>query len=313
MKWTKRGLIYVPESNGDWRISHAQLPVVDRVDDDVLRIYFGTRDAEQRTVTTYIEVEADRPENVLYIHEEPVLGLGGLGCFDDSGAMPSWIVNHGGIKYFYYIGWNAGVSVGYRNSIGLAISDDNGRTFTRLFKGPVMDRTRAEPHFCGTPCIIIENGTWRMWYLSTIRWTVVGGKPEPIYNIRYAESADGIEWNRPGTVCIDLKSAKEGGLARPCVLNEDGLYRMWFSYRGVRGYRTDRERSYRIGYAESEDGLSWHRKDDEVGINVSSEGWDSFMIAYAHVIEHRGKKYMFYNGNGFGQSGIGYAILEEAA
>ena len=47
-----------------------------------------------------------------------------------------------------------------------------------------------------------------------------------------------------------------------------------------------------------------------VGIDVSSEGWDSEMIEYPHVFEHQGAKYMFYNGNKFGQSGFGYAQLE---
>ena len=59
------------------------------------------------------------------------------GPFDDSGAMPSCIVNRGGQKYLYYIGWNRGVTVPSRNSIGLAISDDGGLTFERAYEGPV--------------------------------------------------------------------------------------------------------------------------------------------------------------------------------
>ena len=58
----------------------------------------------------------------------PVLLYETLGAtFDDGGAMPSWLVEHGDILYLYYIGWTAGVTVSYRNSIGLAISDDGGR------------------------------------------------------------------------------------------------------------------------------------------------------------------------------------------
>lgn len=102
MKWEKKGLIYKPKSNYDWMISHAQLPTVDKISDDVLRIYYGTRDKYNRTVTTYIEVDADNPQNILYIHDKQVLGLGELGCFDDHGAMPSWIVNHGGIKGYQF-------------------------------------------------------------------------------------------------------------------------------------------------------------------------------------------------------------------
>jgi len=310
MKWEKKGLFYTPQACKDWSVGHAQLPIVDRVNEDVLRIYFGDRTAQKYTITSYVEVEADNPKNILHLNtERPVLGCGELGAFDDTGAMPSWIVDHGGMKYLYYIGWNAGVSVGYRNSIGVAISDDGGRTFTRMFKGPIVDRTKTEPQFASAPCVLIENGVWRMWYLSGIRWEIIDGRPEPIYHIKYAESRDGVHWQRTGIVCIDLKSPEEGGMTRPCVVHDEGIYRMWYSYRGIRDYRTNKKFSYRIGYAESDDGIHWERKDEEAGIDVSEEGWDSEMVCFAYVYDHKGERYMIYNGNGFGASGIGYAKL----
>ena len=310
MKWIKKGLIYKPEKKYAWMLSHAQLPTVDKISEEILRIYYGTRDNQNRTVTTYIEVEADNPNNILYIHDKPVLRLGELGCFDDSGAMPSWIINHGGLKYLYYIGWNACVSVSYRNSIGLAVSDDDGLTFHRLFKGPIVDRTLHEPHFCGATCVIIDGNLWHMYYLSCTHWIIEEGKPEPIYHIKYAESSDGIHWDRRGIVAIDFKSQDEGGITRPCVIREADKYLMWYCYRGKRDYRTNPKNSYRIGHAESTDGIHWNRQDERVGISISEEGWDSIMITYAHVYIHKGSMHMIYNGNGFGETGFGYAIME---
>jgi predicted GH43/DUF377 family glycosyl hydrolase len=115
---------------------------------------------------------------------------------------------------------------------------------------------------------------------------------------------------RENVTCIHYKFDKEAN-ARPCVIKEDGIYKMWYCYRGSVDYRTDKEQSYRIGYAESTDGLNWIRKDEEAGIDRSETGWDSAMIEYPYVYEHKGRKYMFYNGNGFGESGFGYAVLEE--
>ena len=86
---------------------------------------------------------------------------------------------------------------------------------------------------------------------------------------------------------------------------------MWYCFRGSRDYRSDKAQSYRIGYAESEDGIRWERLDDLVGIDRSEDGWDSVMMEYPFVYEHRGRKYMLYNGNGFGETGIGYAVLTE--
>ena len=312
MKWEKKDLIFVPDGKYEWMRSHAQVPLVEKVTDEVLRIYFGTRDRFNRTVTAYIEVEANNPRNVLYVHDEPVLGLGKLGCFDDSGAMPSWIVNYQELKYLYYIGWNAGTTVPYRNCIGLAVSRDHGRSFSRMYDGPVLDRTCSEPHFSATPCVIIENGIWRMWYLSCVRWEIYKGKAEPWYHIKYAESHDGITWNRQGIVAIDFKSCDEGGIVRPSIIQENGRYKMWYSYRGGRDFRTNKEHTYRIGYAESEDGIEWTRKDGMAGIDASESGWDSEMLAYPYVLVDGPRKYLFYNGNGFGRSGFGYAVLRSS-
>jgi hypothetical protein len=309
MHWEKKGLIFAPNQNHDWMVSHAQVPLVDRVNSEVLRIYFGTRDKDNRTVTTFIEVDVADPIHVSYVHDRPVLGLGELGCFDDCGAMPSWIVDQGSDKYLYYTGWNTSTTVPYRNSIGLALSQDGGKTFSRVYDGPILDRTYREPHFCAVPCVLVEDGRWRMWYLSGVKWDVFNDKPEPRYHIKYAESADGVNWDRRGIVCIDFKSEAEAGIVRPSVMREGGVYKMWYSYRGLEHYRTDKRSSYRIGYAESHDGVEWTRKDEDLGLDISPTGWDSEMVAYPYVQAHGRTKYMFYNGNGFGKSGFGYAVL----
>jgi hypothetical protein len=200
--------------------------------------------------------------------------------------------------------------VPYTVAIGLAVSTDGGRSFERLFEGPILDRTRVEPYFCSTPFVIVDRGTWKLWYAATTGFVEIDGKQEPQYQIRYAESADGIDWHRPPVTCIGYSFDGEAN-GKPCVLQEDGRYRMWYSFRSIAGYRTDRSRSYRIGYAESDDGIQWTRLDHLAGIDCSDSGWDSMMVEYAYVYLHRGKKYMLYVGNGFGETGFGYAILED--
>ena len=87
-----------PISTSGWPITPA-CPIADKVSDDVLRIYFGPRDRQGRTRTAFIDVDADDPSRILRVHDRPVLDLGKPGAFDDSGAMPSCIVNDGGRKY----------------------------------------------------------------------------------------------------------------------------------------------------------------------------------------------------------------------
>jgi hypothetical protein len=305
MKWIKKGVIFAPDRNFDWMMSHASIPVVDEVRSGVLRIYFGTRDGNGRSHTSYIEVEAARPENVLYIHDQPVLPLGRPGTFDDSGMMPSWIVNHQNKKYLYYIGWNVKVSVPYHLSIGLAISEDDGRSFHKVSEGPLLDRSIDEPFFNTAPCVLREEDAWRMWYVSCTGWEMVAERPEPRYLVRYAESTDGIRWEKTSQPCIDYSGATDA-IGRPCVYKEDGRYKMLYSYRDVWNYRSDRAQSYRLAYAESADGITWTR--GEAGIERSESGWDAEMMEYCYVYRYQDRSYLFYNGNGFGKTGIGYAV-----
>lgn len=309
--WSKQGLIYTVDASLSWTCSHAQVPTVDVLDEQRLRIYFSSRDAHNRSRIGSIDVSAGQPRQVLRIGTEPLLELGMRGSFDDCGLMPSWLVDHGGRKYLYYIGWNVRNTVPYHNAVGLAVSDDRGDTYHRLYQGPIMDRTANEPFFCATSCVLIDNGVWRNWYLSCTGWLETGGTPEPRYHLKYAESLDGIHWDREGVVAIDYADPAEGGIVRASVIKDGNRYRMWFSYRKALGYREDPMHSYRIGYAESDDGIRWERCDALGGIDISTDGWDSFMVAYPNVVKVAGRLHMFYNGNGFGSSGIGYAIDAE--
>jgi len=299
MKWKKIGLIIRPTGERDWMVSHAMLPIAEWRHSDIYRIYFSGRDVQNRSLVGYAEIDLNDPYTVLRFSEKPVLGLGALGCFDDNGVTPSWIVDHENRKYLYYIGWNKGSTVRMALVAGLAVSVDGGESFQRVFRVPILDRTHEEPYTVNTaPCVLVEDGLWRMWYVSGVKWV----HPDlPRYNIKYAESRDGVHWKRQGIVCIDFASPDENALARPCVRKEGGIYKMWFSHKG---------KEYRIGYAESVDGINWERYDDKAGIDVSPSGWDSDMIEYSHVFEHEGKKYMLYNGNDYGRYGVGLAVAE---
>jgi sucrose-6-phosphate hydrolase SacC (GH32 family) len=310
MTWKKKGLIYNVKGNYSWNKSHAQCPVVDVISDSVWRIYYATRNSKGQSQISYIEVEAEKPKNIIYEHNDYLFQLGDTGTFDDSGVMPSSIVNHEGKKYLFYIGWTLKQTVPYHNSIGMAVSEDNGKTFKRRFQGSILPAIHTEPYFTGTSYVIIENGIWRMWYLSCVEWNLIDGKQEPSYHIKYAESKDGVHWKRDGIVAIDFKNNTEGGIVSASVIKEEHIYKMWYAYRKAQDYRANIECSYRIGYAESPDGRSWTRLDENVGINLTSEGWDSKMMSYPNVIKNNEIKYLFYNGNDFGKTGFGYAIME---
>jgi hypothetical protein len=302
VKWRKRGLIYAPAGDMWWAREYAHLPTVDVLDDSTLRVYFAGLDAERRGRIGYVDVDARDPNRVLHVSPEPILDIGEAGTFDDSGVNPACVLTAGRSKLLYYIGWQRCERVPYMLFAGRATAED-GECFRDRTRAPVLDRTDEEPFLRSAMSIILEPSVWRAWYVSGLRWITVGGRQYPQYVIRYAESPDGLAWvSRPG-ICIGPTDDTEFGFGRPWVVKTAVGYEMWYSIRST-------VRSYRIGYAVSRDGFTWQRRDDERGIDVASSGWDSEMICYPCVVDVAGRRYLFYNGNGHGATGFGYAELE---
>lgn len=307
MKWEKLGRIFCAENHSDWLYSHAMIPIAEQVEGSLFRIYFSSRDKQNRGHGAYLEIDMRNPTRVLRVHRQPVLAPGSLGCFDDSGALPNSIVNVDGRKLLYYTGINLGVTVKIRNSIGLAEWDESKQRFERCFEGPVIDRTRDFPHFVATPEVRYENSCFRAWFTSCTGWKAEAGGPKHFYRLEYAESQDGITWDRDGTIAIDFRDEFEYAIGVPRVMKDGDAYRMWFCSRAERDFP-----SYRIRYATSPDGIEWERQDDIVGIDVSESGWDAQMICYPYVFDYSDTRYMLYNGNEYGRTGFGIAVLTDS-
>ena len=313
MKWIKRGLIFKAEGQLDWMNSHIQNPYAIELKDRI-RIYFTTRpkpiDGLFRAVTAYIDLDKNNLKQILEISSAPILEYGKIGTFDEHGIMPGAVVDNKNELWLYYAGWSRSVSTPYSWSIGLAISKDNGNTFEKYGNGPIMSLNYDEPYLLAAPRSVFKvKDKWHMLYGSGIGWIENEGRKESMYLNRHAISDDGIHWKRDKEPCV--KKVYEDESQSACVtIKKNNRYHMFFPYRHSYNFR-NRERSYRIGYAYSDDLKIWIRDDEQVGITVSESGWDSEQICYPHVIELKGKWIMFYCGNGFGQGGLGYAELEE--
>jgi hypothetical protein len=297
VRWVKRGRVIPGETAFDWGRTHAMLPVAEPVAGDVVRVYFSSRDGEGRGHIGVGELELQTGR--WRVAPEPVLRPGAVGAFDESGVQPACLVCDGERRWLYYTGWTRGVTVPFYFYTGLALSGDDGRTFVRHSRAPILERSDVDPFLTASPSVCVEPGVWRMWYVSCVEWEAAPAGLRHRYHIKYAESADGRSWRRDGRVCIDFASPDEYALGRPCVRRDrDGRYRMWFCARGDR---------YRLALAESHDGLEWTRVDRRAGLDVSPSGWDSEMVAYPWVFEAGERLYMLYNGNGYGRTGIGLA------
>jgi hypothetical protein len=299
--WSRRGLLIPAPTPQPWAGSHAALPFADAIDDGQIAVYYSPRDEHGRGHVARARITADPAgELVLSAHEaEPILSPGPLGAFDDKGVTISCVVRDEEASFLYYTGWTLGMSVPFYFFVGLAVRRAGEQAYERVSPAPILERSSVDPYLTASPWVLHDNGSWRMWYVSATGWRIVGGAPQHLYHLRYAESEDGIVWRREGRVSIDFAGDDEYAISRPCVVRDSDCYRMWFSARGDR---------YRLGYAESPDGLTWIRDDRQAGLQPSAEGWDAEMLAYPAILDHGDHRYLLYNGNGYGRTGIGYAI-----
>src|SRR5579862_296467 len=298
--WEKRGKIFDPTGLSPLMQSYSQNPNAIELDDRV-RIYFTTRPERSKdgfiSYTTFADFDRYDLSKILYVHKEPVLQIGGRGEFDQFGIMPGSIVrvDENNEIWLYYVGWTRMYSVPYNWAIGLAVSRDGGYTFKRFGKGPIVGATNNEPYLQACPRVMrIKKDKWVMWYQSGIRWNEYSNHMESVYVTMFATSNDGINWNRDGRQIIP-SIVNEECQTSASVIEYEGVYHLFFSYRHGIDFRNN-ENGYRIGYAYSTDMINWVRDDKNVGIEVSSEGWDSEMVCYPHVTKIGDEIVMFYCG-----------------
>ena len=305
-QWEKLGRVYVAQGEQPWMHSHAYLPTVLPLGSDRIRVFVAFLDVDTVGRLGYVDVAAADPTRVLAVSSEPSLDVGSAGTFDDNGVTPLSVFRRGDRIWLYYAGWQLGVRLRYFLFTGLAFSDDDGVTFQRQARVPVLDRTDAEPTLRTGGFVLPGDSGFRMWYAAGDSWVESQGRRMPSYNMRHLFSADGIHWPEAGEPCMEPRAPNEFGFGRPFVLEEEGRLRMWYSVRLL-------EKGYRLGYGESSDGLHWERRDDELGLDVSSSGWDSEMIGYAWVERTAHGTYLFYNGNNYGETGFGVAVLRSSS
>jgi hypothetical protein len=294
------GLIIKPKNFFSWDKSHCMIPTPVHLGGDIYRIFFGTRNNKNQSSVTYADINLAEKITVLKYSQMQALKKGKVGAFDDNGVLPSCVIKKKTSFFLYYIGWQPRVTTRYSLVAGLAISK-KGKIFKRYSESPILNTNKKEPYSILTAPFVIKVRTakWFMWYVSCKYWKK---KDLPIYDVKYSISKDGLNWIQTGRTCINLKK-NERAIARPYVIYKNKVFRMWYSYEKKVG-------TYKIGYAESKDGIKWKRKDNKIIFyNKKSSKTDSQMKEYSAIIEHKSRFYMFYNGNNYGKFGIELAQL----
>lgn len=299
MQFIKKGLIYSLDRKNWWMDNSTLTPTPFLLNENTIRVFCSIRDANGVGRIGYVDVAANNPAKILKISAEPVLNIGEPGTFDDNGVILGDVVRNGAEIWMYYVGFQLVSKVKFLAYSGLAISKDNGENFTRFSKAPIMDRCDNALFIRAIHGVTKENNLWKIWYSAGSKWREIDGQIFPFYNVRYAESKDGIHFaDNIGAPCLDIKDDEYRiGRARFIKIKNENL--LFYTYGTP-------DKINHAGIAKSPDGINWQREKNFY-IEKSTSGWDSKDLGYPAPFIFGNKAYIFYTGNGCGVSGFGYA------
>lgn len=300
MEWKKKGLVYGPKKEREWMDNSALQPTP-IVLEDRIRVFVGFRDKHGVGRVGYVDVDKNNPSEIIKVSQEPCLDIGELGCFDDNGVVPCAVIRENGKLYLYYAGYNIGYHVRMLIFGGLAVSEDDGKHFTRIKKTPAMERMDGETLFRVVHTVLKDEDGYKIYYGAGDHFIQGAKKTLPVYDVKLLLTKKYYDLGKQGDTIITTKG-DEYRVGRPYVVKENGKYRM-FVGAGSEAV------TYYLTYAESDDGIHWKRMDDKLGLSLSESGWDSQMMAYPAFVRTEDKAFLFYNGNNYGYEGFGYAEL----
>ncbi len=302
MLWKKLGQLYCPKPIHPKLVSHAANPLAVFLEGNIYRIFFSGRDVQNRSSVGFVDVDIEI-QKVTYVHDKPIFEYGPENSFYSHGVSIGNLYETNGKRYVLFMGWQHSLGTHWRGDIGRLILGADNLSLQLESSQPFLGIDKTDPISLSYPWVHQdEHGKFKMWYGSTITWNI--GNGEMLHVINHASSDNGHDWHRKG-LAVPFEIGLAQAFSRPSIIKQaHGNYQMWFSYRSGAGEK------YRIGYASSPDGSVWNLELEKCGIHVSKSGWDSEMIEYPFVFNHKGRYFMLYNGNDNGKTGFGLAILD---
>lgn len=308
MKWGKLGIVIRPLGAGQ-ALSHCYVPTPLVIEEKgIIRVFYSSWDENQRGRIFYSDLDIEDPTKEIKQSQKPVIGLGSPGTFDSDGVSPQCaLMGSNGINLLYQGFQRTSYPKINMMLTGLATQTPSGG-LRRWAETPFLERTPTEPYIRSAPFMIVGGGFFQMWYTSGISgWEECENKTHwdtyPRYDISFILGKSMSELYKATSARCYLKKPDELGVAKPWVLYENKIFKMWFSYR-------KEDMPYQMGYAESTDGLTWERKDDQIGLTPGNV-YDNEMVCFGAVFDVGNNRYMLYNGNDHGRYGAVLAILEQ--
>ncbi len=306
MVWKDYGVIFHSIHKKNWIHSHSYVPTA-IVLKDRIRIFVAFWDKYQIGRIGYIDVDIYNPEHVIGYSKSPALDVGVNNQFDEHGVTPLSIVHDGYNYRLYYVGWKKLKNKKHRYTLfmGLALSQD-AISFKRYQYNPIIGPTKSNAYCRAGGYFLKQKNYWQCWYAEYQDLVHINNKYVPQYDLCYMISEDGINWPDTSTTIFKSGINKIFGYGRSSIWQEKSIWNALFVKRHInKGY-------YDFEYAMSHNGINWlPQKNQLYNFDSSYTLDDQSSISFPNIINIQQQKYLFYNGNNFGQDGLRLAIWND--
>ena len=298
--WDRIGWIDPPVGLGEWCTSHLSLPFCIAKNASELRVYFSSRDSDERSHVGWVDVQFNSESSLkTNFGTSPLVSPGGPGTFDEHGVSGSFfeIVNNS--LRIWNFGWQRLSGKAWSNAIGL-VEKSVYDTEPTVKNNLIVQSNEFENYGLAYPYLISQNSIRHLFYGAFDLYGVPSlNQPYSFVSKRAKIGKDLILSDR--SRMIDHLSGNSAQ-SRPCIIRDGNGYRAWVSVKGE---------GYEIRSAYSEDLRNWKWSEERFGLRPSGMNGESHEVCYSHVVEIAGSRLMFFNGDGFGKTGIGIAKWRE--
>lgn len=297
IKFNRLGRIFDPQQfqvNGEI-LSHAANPVVIKIDRNLVRIFFNSRDKNQRSSIYSFDFDLDSLRPIPDSLKVQFMLDSSDSYFKDGVSLGSHF-QLDGVSWIGFMGWINPTFKHWYGTIGKFQLNAN-LDFESIDKKPWFDLDNQDQTSLSYPAVYTSKNTMHVWYGTTLTWD--GGNGEMIHILKEKVSKDYVRFESTNRV-VEWKMGESQAFSRPSILKIHDHFLMAYS---VRGNAT----KYRIGFGLIEDNSSMVKQICTFSTSLSK--WESEMVEYPYLVSHGDSVFMFYNGNGYGKSGIGLAQL----
>ena len=261
---------------------HAQLPTPIYIGNGIIRMYYSTKIQKKSYIRFF-----DLCEKTLRQVSKDYLALkpGPKNTFSCDGVMPSCIVTQEETneKFLFFTGWSLEKKVPYSHAIGICKIKKNGK-LKNLSSEPILSKSQFDPCLVNSACVWKnkKQKKWLMLYSSGRGWI----DDYPVYDIRKAEchSSSPLGPWIPMDQCVISHNIKDEAISRVWKHKNFFYYSLRTKYSNYSIKKTNMLKKYEL--------------------KLEKNSWDEEMQCYPAIYERLKYKYLFYNGNNYGKTGI---------